>query len=93
MYVIAANPEGAVLKLISPTASVENYLPRKWLADASLPARIGFNALFALEPQVPVFAPLFYHNASPTHTKLTGQKRYCTRPQVNCEKGLADSPD
>ncbi len=40
---------------------MEQYLPRKWIADANWPRRIGFKAVFAPEPQVPACAPLFYH--------------------------------
>ena len=62
-HVIAANQAWAVRKWISPKTSVEKYLPRKWIADANWPRRIGFNAVFAPDPQVPSCAPVFYHHA------------------------------
>jgi hypothetical protein len=62
-HVIAANQAWTVRKWINPKPSVEKYLLRRWIADANWPRRIGCDAVFAPEPQLPACAPVFYHHA------------------------------
>jgi hypothetical protein len=69
-HCIPAYQARALRKWISPNPSLDKYLPRKWMADAHRPRRTGFNAAFAMEPQVPVCATVFYHYAIQAWRKL-----------------------